>query len=128
MTKAAQISAGLLALVLAGFAAFYIFNPTGAAAANGAAPEGAYALTNMRVNGAAMLMLAVVSAIGAARQNWQFLVPAALYFLLVVLVRLLGLALDGVHPATLYGIALAGVLFGIAEFAVQAFRKAGAAA
>ena len=124
MTKVAQILAALMALLLAGLALFYIFNPSGAASANGMAPDTNFGITNMRAQGATMLMLAVISAIGAARQAWEFLAPAALYFLLVMVIRIIGLALDGYDPSTIRGLVLAGVLFAIAEFGLQVFRRA----
>jgi hypothetical protein len=123
MTYLPRILAGALALALTGFALFYIFDPAGAAAANGMAPETSFGMTNMRANGAGMLMLAVLSAIGAARQKWEFVAPAALYFLLVAVVRVLGLTLDGFDANTIRGLLLAIVLFAVAEVSLQLMRR-----
>ena len=57
----------------------------------------------------------------AAYSLWGFL---PLYFLLVMVIRVIGLALDGYDPSTIRGLVLAGVLFAIAEFGLQVFRRA----
>ena len=123
MTRAAQILAGLLALFVAGFGLLYALNPLGASAANGLAPDTVFGMTNMRTLAAPMLMIALMTAIGAVRQSWEFLLPAALYFLFTALLRVLGLVADGFDTSTLRGLVLALVLFAVAEFALQIFRR-----
>ncbi len=123
MIKLAQTLAGLLALFLASSALLFIFNPSGAASALGMTLEPGAGLTNMRANGAPMLMMAIASALGARTKKWEFLLPVALCFVLITIIRLLGLALDGFGPGTLRGLALAALVFGVAEFSLQVFRK-----
>ncbi len=126
MQRAAQALSGLLALFLAAIGMLYTFNPSGVSAANNLLYETTFGATNMRTLAAPMLMMAIVTAIGAVRQDWKFLVPAAVYFLLTVVIRALGLALDGFDSGTLRGLAVAALLFVVAEVPVQVFRRAGA--
>ena len=123
LIKVTQILTGLLALILFGFAGLYLFNPLGASELNGMIPNDAYGITNMRVNAAALASFGVMAAIGAVKKDFVFVAPAALYFLFVILIRLLGLALDGGHSDTIRGLVLAIVLFIIAEIGVQVFKK-----
>ena len=58
-----------------------------------------------------------------ARQEWEFVAPAALYFLLVAVVRVLGLTLDGFDANTIRGLLLAIVLFAMAEVSLQLMRR-----
>lgn len=123
MTKAAQSLAGLMALFVAAIAVFYLFNPSAAAQANGFNPATDFGVTNTRTLAASMLMVSVTAMIGALRRDWVFLVPAALYFLFTALIRVFGLVMEGADPGTLRGLVLAVVLFAVAEFALQVFRR-----
>ncbi len=119
-----QILAGILALVLAGFGMFYLINPEAAAAARGVVPQGDYGMTNVRIMGAPLLAFALMAAIGAKTKNFVFVAPAALYFLFVIIIRIVGIFADGAHPDTTKGLILAGVLFVVAEVALQLFKRA----
>lgn len=124
MLKIAQILSGLLALALFAFAALYIFNPTAAASARGFEPVGDYGMTNIRVLAATFVTLGIMSAIGAVKKNFLFLAPAALYFLVSIVIRVIGIVVDGADPATLRVMIPAVVLFIVAEFALQVFKRA----
>ena len=124
MLKSAQILSGLLALALFAFAAFYLINPNGAASARGFEPIGDYGLTNVRLQAATFITLAVMSAIGAVKKDFVFLAPAALFFLASIVIRIIGLFVDGADPATLRVMVPAVVLFVVAEFALQVFKRA----
>ena len=123
--KIAQILAGLLALALFAFSAIYIFNPTGAASARGFVPEGAYGLTNVRLMGATFLTLGILTAIGALKKEYMLVAPAALFFLVSIIIRVLGIIVDGADASTVRVMLPAIVLFIVAEVAVQVFKKAG---
>lgn len=124
MLKTAQILSGLLALALFAFAAIYLFNPTGAAASRGLEPIGDYGLTNVRLQAATFITLGVLSAIGAVKKDFVFLAPAALFFLVSIVIRIIGIFVDGADPATLRVMVPAVVLFAVAEFALQVFKRA----
>lgn len=123
MLRLAQIASGLLAVVFAAFSILYLFNPLGASALNGLDPVGDHGMTNMRVLAAPILAMGVMAAIGAVKKEAIFLAPAALYFLFTVIIRVTGLVVDGGSTGTIRGIILAAVLFVIAEFALQVFRR-----
>lgn len=124
MTRAAQILAGLLALFVGFIAVQYLFRPMTVAPLNGFNPETTFGVSNVRTLAAPMIMIAFMSAVGALRQNWVFLLPAAIYFLATALIRVFGLIADGYDVSTIRGLVLAVVLFGVAEFALQVFRRA----
>lgn len=128
MLKIAQILAGLLALALFVFAGIYLFNPTGAASARGFEPLGDYGLTNVRLMAATFITLGVMSAIGAVKKDFVFLAPAALFFLVSIVIRIIGLFVDGADPNTLRVMIPAIVLFIVAEFALQIFKRSAKAA
>ena len=123
MKLAAQILSGLLAAFLAFNAVLYVFNPMAAATASGLNPTTDFGVTNVRIQGASMLMLAIAAGIGAWKQNWLFLVPSVATFLFVALIRVFGMFADGVDPGTIRGLVLALVLFAVAEFAAIVLRR-----
>ncbi len=124
MLRAAQVAAGLIALVFAGFSILYIFSPLGASAANSLDPIGESGMTNMRALAAPLLAMGLMAAIGAVKKNAIFLAPAALYFLFSIVIRVSGLIVDGAGGSTVRGIVVPIVLFAIAEFAMFVFRRA----
>ena len=124
MLKIAQILSGLLALALFAFAALYIFNPTAAASARGFEPVGDYGMTNIRLLAATFVTLGSMSAIGAVKKNFLFLAPAAIYFLVSIVIRIIGITVDGADPTTLRVMIPAVILFIVAEFALQVFKRA----
>ena len=123
MFRAAQILAGLMAVFLIFLGGLYAFNPDAASSANQLNPETLFGKTNIRVMAAPMLMMGILAAIGAVRADWKLVLPAALYFLLVIIIRIIGLVADGFDTGTIRGLVLATVLFVVAEVAVQVFRK-----
>lgn len=124
MMKIAQILSGVLALVLFAFAAFYLFNPSGAASARGFEPIGEYGTTSIRGLAATFVTLGVMSAIGAVKKNFVFLAPAALFFLVSIVIRIIGMIVDGADAATFRVMVPAVVLFIVAEVALQVFKRA----
>lgn len=124
MTRAAQILSGLMAVFVAFLAFQYLLRPVAISEINGFNPDTTFGVTNMRTLAAPMLMIAGLSAAAAIRQNWILLLPAALYFLLTAVIRVFGLIADGYDTSTLRGLVLAVVLFAVAEFALQVFRRA----
>ena len=125
MMKIAQILAGLLALALFAFSAIYLFNPAGAASARGFVPDGAYGLTNVRLMGATFVTLGILTALGALKREYMLVAPAALFFLVSIVIRIVGIVVDGADPTTLRVMIPAVVLFVVAEFALQVFKNAG---
>lgn len=123
MLRAAQILSGLMAAFVAAIAVTYIVNPTATAEVNGLNPVNDFGMTNMRTLAAPMLMVALTAALGAVKKNWMFLLPAALYFLFTAIIRVIGIFADGADPSTIRGLIVAAVFFGIAEFALQIFRR-----
>ena len=123
MKLAAQILSGLLAAFLALNALFYVFNPMAAAGASGLNPTTDFGITNVRMQGASMLMLSLATGVGAWKQNWLFLLPSVATFVFVALIRVFGMFADGVDPGTIRGLVLAVVIFAIAEFAAIVFRR-----
>lgn len=124
MLKIAQILSGLLALALFAFAAYYLFSPAAAALARGFEPIGAYGLTNVRLLAATFITLGVLSAIGGVKKNFVFLAPAALFFLVSIVIRIIGIFVDGADPSTLRVMIPAVLLFVVAEIALQVFKRA----
>ena len=123
MQIAARFLAGLLAIFLVFNAGLYFFNPLAAAGVSGLDPTTDFGVTNIRIQAASTLMMAIAAGIGAWKQNWLFMLPVVATFLFVALIRVFGLVADGADPSTLRGIVLALVLFGLAEFAAIVFRK-----
>ncbi len=124
MLKIAQILSGMLALLLFAFGAFYIFNPAGAASARGFESIGEYGMTNVRLMAATFVTLGILTAIGAIKKDFIFLAPAAVYFLASIVLRIFGIIVDGADPSTLRVMVPAVVLFAVAEFALQVFKRA----
>ena len=124
MMKTAQILAGLLALALFAFSAVYLFNPAGAASARGFVPEGAYGLTNVRLLGATFVTLGILTALGALKKEYMLVAPAALFFLVSIVIRIVGIIIDGADPTTIRVMVPAVVLFIVAEVALQVFKRA----
>ena len=100
MQIAARILAGLLAVFLAFNAGLYLFNPMAAAGASGLNPTTDFGVTNVRMQAASMLMMALAAGLGAWKQNWLFMVPAVATFFFVALIRVFGLVADGADPGT----------------------------
>ena len=123
MKLAAQILSGLLAAFLAFNAFFYLFNPLAAGAASGLNPTTDFGVTNVRLQAGPLLMLALAAAAGAWKQNWIFLVPSVVTFLLFALIRVFGIFADGADIGTIRGLILAVVLFAVAEFCAIVFRR-----
>lgn len=127
MLKIAQILSGLLALALFAFGSIYLFTPETAASARGFEPIGDYGLTNVRLMAASFITLGILTAIGAVKQNFLFLAPTALFFLVSLVIRIIGIVVDGADATTVRVIVPAVILFVVAEFAVQVFKRSAAA-
>lgn len=125
MLKTAQFLAGLLALALFAFTAIYLFNPAGASAARGFEPIGSAGITSVRVMAAGFLMMAIMTAIGAFRKEAVFLMPAAIFFLTSLVIRFVSVFVDGADASDLRVFVPATLLFVVAEFVLQTFRRNG---
>lgn len=123
MTRIAQVLSGLLAAFLAFASLSTIFDPASLARVGIGSVED-FGITALRTLGAPVLMMSVMSAIALRTQNWRYLVPVAIYALINAVIRIGGLAMDGVHTSTIRGLVLAVVVFLVAEVALQLFRRA----
>jgi hypothetical protein len=126
MLKIAQILSGVLAVALLAFGSIYLFTPENAASARGFEPIGDYGLTNVRLMAASFITLGIMTAIGAMKRNFLFLAPAALFFLVSIVIRIIGIAVDGADATTVRVMVPAVILFVVAEFAVQVFKRSAA--
>ena len=69
-------------------------------------------------------MLAILLLLAAKGQDWKFVLPAALTFLVITIARIISLVLDGSEDGSLRPLIIAIVIFVLAEVALQVFRKA----
>ena len=123
MQRAAQIASGVIALFLAFVSFRYITNPSSIAELTQMNVDSVFGTSNIRAQAATTLSLAILAALGAAKQNWYFLLPVALYFLTLVPIRIYSLIVDGSDSGTIRALILAAVLFVVAEVALNVFRK-----
>ena len=124
MLRAAQIAMGLVALFMLFLTVRFVFSPEAVATLLQSSSDGVFGTSNTRAQGATTLMLGILSAIAAVRMSWQFVVPAAVYFLCLIIIRIYSLIVDGYDPGIIRALALATVLFIITEVALQLFRRA----
>lgn len=126
MMKIAQILSGVLALALLAFGSIYLFTPENAVSARGFEPIGDYGLTIVRQMAASFITLGILTTIGAVKRNFLFLVPTALFFLVSLVICIIGIVVDGADATTVRVMVPAVILFVVAEFAVQVFKRSAA--
>ncbi len=80
MQRAAQILTGLLALFLVYLSIRYIFTPDALVSFNMLTPDGNFGLSNFRAQAAPMLMIAILAAIAAVKEDWKFITPRRALF------------------------------------------------
>lgn len=123
-TLIAQILAGLVAVFLGFLAIRYTFTPDALSNLNQLTPENAFGKSNIRAMGAPMLMLAILTGLGAVTKNFYLLIAAPVYFLSVIFTRIVSIAVDGSDPGITRSLILAVVLFVITEVAAQLIKRA----
>ncbi|WDE05838.1 hypothetical protein SG34_002575 [Thalassomonas viridans] len=124
MLRIAQFIAALFVIVFSVAAGAAIFFPDAVGAASGFNPTSDYGITNIRTLGAPLLMMAVVTAIGAYTRQWILLFPATIYFLFNGLTRVLSLFNEQYDDVMLRGLFLTFGLFTLAIFVLKTFRRA----
>lgn len=124
MSKVAQILSALVALIFVALAAFNIFNPIDAAAVRALDPIGEAGMTNTRLLGAPLLMIALAAVAAAVKKNPTFLGPAVLYLMFSIVITLGSFAVDGTTSETLLGLGVTFALLIFAEIPVQLFNRA----
>ena len=124
MIRIAQILSALFVVVLGGAGLTSMFSPMTIAEPSGFNPVGDYGLTNMRTLGAPTLALAIITAIGALRKEWLLILPAAMYFFLNALARIISVFAEGFEPIMTRGLVLTLVLVVLSQVALHIFRRA----
>ncbi len=125
MTRAAQIICILLALFLGAIGLGFIFFPDVLAGRfGGSLPSSPAEWGAARATGGGQVMLAILLLLAAKGQDWKFVLPAALTFLVITIARIISLVLDGSEDGSLRPLIIAIVIFVLAEVALQVFRKA----
>ena len=71
-----------------------------------------------------MLALGILTGIGAVKGVFEFLVPAPLYFLMLIVTRIVSLITEGSDPGIIRGLVLAIVFFIVTEVAAQLVKRA----
>lgn len=124
MILAARALSGLVSLILIYLGLRYLFAPDTISEFIQLTPDSSFGEANIRAMAAPLLMLGIVNGIGAAKTAYQFLVPAAVYFLVLILTRIISLVANGVDTATIRALVLAVIFFAVTEFAVQIVKRA----
>ncbi len=124
MIRLAQALSVVFVLVLGSSALIAIFSPMTINEPSGFNATTDYGFTNLRTLGAPTLSLAVITAIGALKTRWLFLLPASLYFLFNCSARIISVFIEGYEPIMLRGLLLTFTLFLLSQVALQIFRRA----
>lgn len=122
-TLIAQILAGLVALFLGFLAIRYTFTPDALSNLNQLSADSAFGKSNIRAMGAPMLMLALLTGLGALKKNFYMLIAAPVYFLSIIFTRIVSIVADGSDPGITRSLILAVVLFVISEVAAQLIKR-----
>jgi len=83
-----------------------IFFPMMLSESVGFNPINDYGITNVRTIGAPTLSLAIITAIGAIRNEWLLILPASLYFLFNCSARVISLFVEQYDPIMIRGLVL----------------------
>jgi len=116
--------AGIVALFLLFIGLRYTFTPDALTRLTALTANDAFGASNIRAMGAPMLALGIVTGIGAVKGSYAFLVPAPVYFLMLILTRIVSIASEGSDPNITRALILAVILFVMAEVAVQITKRA----
>lgn len=122
-TLIARALAGLIALFLLYVGLRYTFTPDALGNLTALSANDAFGASNIRAMGAPMLMLGIVTGIGALKGTFAYLVPAPLYFLMLILSRIVSIATEGSDPGITRALVLAVVLFVLSEVAAQIIKR-----
>jgi len=122
MLRIAQFISILFVIIFTAAAIPVIFFPEFLGGISGFNPISDYGLTNIRTLGAPLLMMAIMTSIGAYTRNWLFLLPATIYFPLNGLTRVLSLFNEQYDVVMLRGLFLTFGLFILAIWVVKTFR------
>ncbi len=128
MKIAAQALSGIVAAILLYLGARHMFTPQAVQSITALTPDNAFGASNIRAMGAPLIMLGIVTAIGAIKSMYEFMVPVALYFLALIVARIVTLVADGSDPTVIRALILAIAFFAVTEFAVQVIKRHGKAA
>lgn len=123
MKRASQILAGLVAAILIFLGLRYMFAPDAVQSISALMPENDFGRSNVRAMGAPLIMIGVLTGIGAVKAAYAFLRPVALYFLMLIVSRIVTIVADGSDPAVIRALVLAVVLFVVSEGAMQVMRR-----
>ena len=123
-TLIARGLAGLVSIFLLYLGLRYTFTPDALSGLTALTANDAFGAANIRAMGAPMLALGIVTGIGALKGVFEFLVPAPLYFLMLIVTRIVSLVTEGSDPGIIRALVLASVLFVITEVAAQLVKRA----
>ncbi len=71
-----------------------------------------------------MMALGILTGIGAVKGVFEFLIPAPLYFLMLIVTRIVSIVTEGSDPGITRALILAIVFFVITEVAAQLVKRA----
>ncbi len=123
MILAARILAGIVAATLLFLGVRYMFSPDAVQSFVALTPDNGFGVSNLRAMGAPLIMLGIITAIGAIKSNHAFLTPAPVYFLVLIVARIVSLVMDGSDPSVIRALILAVVFFAVTEFSVQVIKR-----
>ena len=123
-TIIARALAGLVGLFLIYIGLRYTFTPDALSGLTALTANDTFGAANIRAMGAPMLAIGLVTVIGAVKSSFEFLVPAPLYFLMLIVTRVVSMATEGTDPSITRATILALVLFIITEVAAQMIKRA----
>ena len=115
--------AGLVAIFLIFIGLRYTFTPDALSGLTALTANDAFGAANIRAMGAPMLALGILTGIGAVKGVFEFLVPAPLYFLMLIITRIVSIATEGTDPSITRALILAIVLFVVTEVAAQLVKR-----
>ncbi len=116
--------AGLVALFLLYIGLRYTFTPDALSGQIAITANDAFGASNIRAMGAPMMALGILTGIGAVKGVFEFLIPAPLYFLMLIVTRIVSIVTEGSDPGITRALILAIVFFVITEVAAQLVKRA----
>jgi hypothetical protein len=125
MVRPAQIVQGIVSAILLFLGLRYMITPDAVHSITNLTADNGFGQSNIRAMGAPLIMLAIVGAIGAVKAEFAFSVPLPVYFLALIVTRIVTLAIDGSSPGVIKALIIAIVFFAATEFSAQVFKKAG---
>ena len=125
MIRPAQILLGVVAAILLFLGLKFVFAPDSISAITALTADDGFGRSNIRAMGAPLIMLAIIGSIGAVKASFAYTLPVPLYFLMLIIARIVTLATDGSSPGVVKALIVAIVFFAVTEFALQVFKKAG---